>query len=90
VKIIAVCGMGIGTSVLLKLNAEKVLKMLDLEATVDAADVATVRKVSFDAQIILTTPDLVDQLQGLPAEIISIEHVFDLEELSIKLSKALL
>jgi PTS system ascorbate-specific IIB component len=90
VKIIAVCGMGIGTSVLLKLNAEKVLKMLDLEATVDAADVATVRKVSFDAQIILTTPDIVDQLQGLPAEIISIEHVFDLEELSTKLSKALL
>ncbi len=89
-KIIAVCGMGIGTSVLLKLNAEKVLKMLDLEATVDAADVASVRKVSFDAQIILTTPDLVDQLQGLPAEIISIEHVFDLEELSTKLSKALL
>lgn len=89
-KIIAVCGMGIGTSVLLKLNAEKVLKMLDLEATVDAADVATVRKVSFDAQIILTTPDLVDQLQGLPAEVISIEHVFDLEELSTKLSKALL
>ena len=89
-KIIAVCGMGIGTSVLLKLNAEKVLKMLDVEATVDAADVATVRKVSFDAQIILTTPDLVDQLQGLPAEIISIEHVFDLEELSTKLSKALL
>jgi PTS system ascorbate-specific IIB component len=90
VKIIAVCGMGIGTSVLLKLNAEKVLKMLDLEATVEAADVATVRKVSFDAQIILTTPDLVDQLQGLPAEIISIQHVFDLEELSQKLSKALL
>ncbi len=82
--------MGIGTSVLLKLNAEKVLKMLDVEATVDAADVASVRKVSFDAQIILTTPDLVDQLQGLPAEIISIEHVFDLEELSTKLSKALL
>jgi PTS system ascorbate-specific IIB component len=90
VKIIAVCGMGIGTSVLLKLNAEKVLKMLDVEATVDAADVASVRKVSFDAQIILTTPDLVDQLQGLPAEIIPIEHVFDLEELSTKLSKALL
>ncbi|MTA94968.1 MAG: PTS ascorbate transporter subunit IIB [Actinobacteria bacterium] len=89
-KIIAVCGMGIGTSVLLKINAEKVLRMLDLEATVEAADVATVRKVSSDAQIILTTPDLVDQLQGLPAEIISIQHVFDLEELSIKLSKALL
>lgn len=89
-KIIAVCGMGIGTSVLLKINAEKVLKLLDLEATVDAADIASVRKVSFDSQIILTTPDLVDQLQGLKAEIIPIQRVFDLEELSIKLSKALL
>ena len=89
-KIVAVCGMGIGTSVLLKINAEKVLKMLDLEATVDAADIATVRKKSFDAQIILTTPDLVDQLQGLQAEIIPIHRVFDLEELSTKLSKALL
>jgi PTS system ascorbate-specific IIB component len=90
VKIVAVCGMGIGTSVLLKINAEKVLKMLDLEATVDAADIATVRKMSFDAQIILTTPDLVDQLKGLQAEIIPIQRVFDLEELSTKLSKALL
>lgn len=89
-KIVAVCGMGIGTSVLLKINAEKVLKMLDLEATVDAADIATVRKMSFDAQIILTTPDLVDQLHGLQAEIIPIQRVFDLEELSTKLSKALL
>jgi len=90
VKIIAVCGMGIGTSVLLKINAEKVLKMLDIEAAVDAADISTVRKRSFDAQIILTTPDLVDQLQGLPAEVIPIQHVFDLAELSSKLSKALL
>jgi PTS system ascorbate-specific IIB component len=35
-KIIAVCGMGIGTSVLLKMNAEKVLRQLGIDATVDA------------------------------------------------------
>ena len=89
-KIIAVCGMGIGTSVLLKINAEKVLKMLDIEATVEAADMSTARKASFDAQIILTTPELVESLKGVNAEIISIDHFFDLEELNIKLSKALL
>ena len=89
-KIIAVCGMGIGTSVLLKINAEKVLKMLDIEATVEAADMSTARKASFDAQIILTTPELVESLRGVNAEIISIDHFFDLEELNIKLSKALL
>lgn len=89
-KIIAVCGMGIGTSVLLKINAEKILKMLDIEATVEAADMSTARKASFDAQIILTTPELVESLRGVNAEIISIDHFFDLEELNIKLSKALL
>ena len=82
--------MGIGTSVLLKINAEKVLKMLDIEATVEAADMSTARKASFDAQIILTTPELVESLKGVNAEIISIDHFFDLEELNIKLSKALL
>jgi ascorbate PTS system EIIB component len=90
VKIIAVCGMGIGTSVLLKINAEKVLKMLDIEATVEAADMSTARQASFDAQIILTTPELVESLRGVNAEIISIDHFFDLEELNTKLSKALL
>ncbi len=89
-KIIAVCGMGIGTSVLLKINAEKVLKMIGVEATVEAADMATARGAAFDAQIVLTTPELVESLKGLNAEIIPIDHFFDLEELNVKLSKALL
>ena len=82
--------MGIGTSVLLKINAEKVLKMLGIEATVEAADMSTARRASFDAQIILTTPELVESLRGVNAEIISIDHFFDLEELNTKLSQALL
>ncbi len=89
-KIIAVCGMGIGTSVLLKINAEKVLKMLGVDATVEAADMATARGAAFDAQVVLTTPELVESLKGLNAEIIAIDHFFDLEELNTKLSKALL
>ncbi|MEN9287820.1 MAG: hypothetical protein RLZ88_490 [Actinomycetota bacterium] len=87
-KLLAVCGMGIGTSVLLKMNAEKVLKVLEVEATVDATDLATAQQRR-DAQIILTTPDLVEKLQGLPAEVIAIEHFFDLEEITEKLSHSL-
>ena len=87
-KIIAVCGMGIGTSVLLKMNAEKVLRTLGIEATVDATDLATAQERR-DAQVILTTPDLVDKLQGLPAEVIAIEHFFDLEEITEKLEHSL-
>lgn len=80
--------MGIGTSVLLKMNAEKVLRLLEIEATVDATDLASAQ-TRRDAQVILTTPDLVDKLQGLPAEVIAIEHFFDLEEITEKLSHSL-
>jgi len=33
---------------------------------------------------------LVEKLQGLPSEVIAIDHVFDLGEISEKLSKAML
>lgn len=87
-KLLAVCGMGIGTSVLLKMNAEKVLQTLGIEATVDATDLASAQQRR-DAQVILTTPDLVEKLQGLPAEVIAIEHFFDLEEITAKLEHSL-
>ena len=88
-KIIAVCGMGIGTSVLLKMNAEKVLSQLGIDATVEATDMKTARE-SRDAQVILTTPDLAQLLTGLPSEVITIDHFFDLEEITKKLSASLL
>lgn len=88
-KIVCVCGMGIGTSVLLKMNAEKVLSQLGIAATVEAADMKTARE-SKDAQIILTTPDLAQLITDTHAEVVTIEHFFDLEELTKKLSASLL
>ena len=87
-KILAVCGAGVGTSVLLKMNAEKALRTLDLEAEVSAVNLATALETQ-DAQIILTTPDLVDKLVGTRSEVIAIEGLFDLNEISEKLEKAL-
>ena len=62
-KIIAVCGMGIGTSVLLKMNAEKVLEALGVTAEVQAADISKAKREGHEADIILTTPELVYQLE---------------------------
>jgi PTS system ascorbate-specific IIB component len=87
-KILAVCGAGVGTSVLLKMNAEKALRTLDLEAEVSAVNLATALETQ-DAQIILTTPDLVEKLAGTRSEVIAIEGLFDLNEISEKLEKAL-
>ena len=81
--------MGIGTSVLLKMNAEKVLDILGVSAEVQAADISKARVDGPSADIILTTPELVYQLEEMPGKIVAIDHVFDLVEIREKLSAAL-
>jgi PTS system ascorbate-specific IIB component len=88
-KIVAICGVGIGTSAILKVNAERVLDRLDIDADVTASDVANVRIAASDAQVILTSPELVDAIGETNADIVVIENYFDLEELEAKLEAAL-
>ena len=88
-KIVAICGVGIGTSAILKVNAERVLDRLDIDADVTASDVANVRVAASDAQVILTSPELVDAIGDTNADIVVIENYFDLEELEEKLEAAL-
>jgi PTS system ascorbate-specific IIB component len=88
-KIVAICGAGVGTSGILKVNAERVLKTLDIEAEVTASDVAGLALAAADAQVILTSPELVDKIGKTFADIVVIDNYFDLEELTRKIEKAL-
>ncbi|GHD42406.1 PTS sugar transporter subunit IIB [Mycetocola manganoxydans] len=88
-KIVAICGAGVGTSGILKVNAERVLKRLDIDAEVTASDVAGVADAAADAQVILTSPELVDKIGKTFADVVIIENYFDLDELERKLEKAL-
>jgi PTS system ascorbate-specific IIB component len=88
-KIVAICGAGVGTSGILKVNAERVLKNLDIEAEVTASDVAGLAIASADAQVILTSPELVDKIGKTFADVVVIDNYFDLEELTRKIEKAL-
>jgi len=87
--IYAVCGAGIGTSVLLKANAERALSMLGIEAEVKAVSLEDAHGTNQMAQVILATPELVEKLGGMPSEVISINNIFDLAELGEKLQATL-
>jgi PTS system ascorbate-specific IIB component len=89
VKIVTICGAGIGSSGILKVNAERVLRKLDLDATVVAADISTVKDVASDAQVILTSQEFVDAIGSTFADVIVIQNYFDTEELTAKLRSAL-
>ncbi len=88
-KIVAICGAGIGTSGILKVNAERVLLRLGLEAEVTAADLASLASVASDAQVILTSPEFVDAIGPTNADVIVVENYFDTDELARKLEAAL-
>jgi len=89
VKIVAICGAGIGSSGILKVNAERVLQRLGLTATVVAADIDSVARVAADAQVILTSAEFVEAIGATRADVVVIENYFDTDELSRKLEAAI-
>jgi len=89
VKIVTICGAGIGSSGILKVNAERVLRKLGIEANVVAADLESVAAVAADAQVILTSAEFVDAIGKTYSDVIVVENYFDTEELTRKLREAL-
>ena len=63
-RIICVCGMGLGSSVIAKMNIEQVLKKMGVAATVDTCDLGSVRSVVADMYV--TTRELAI---NMPADI---------------------
>ena len=88
-KIVTICGAGIGSSGILKVNAERVLAKLDIEATVTAVDLASLADTAKDAQVILTSAEFVEAIGKTFADVIVIENYFDTQELTAKLEAAL-
>lgn len=88
-KIVTICGAGIGSSGILKVNAERVLQRLGLTATVVAADIASVSRVAADAQVILTSAEFVEAIGVTRADVVVIDNYFDSDELSTKLEAAI-
>lgn len=87
--IYAVCGAGIGTSVLLKSNADRVLADLDIEATVKAVSIEEALNPDSKAQVLLITPELAGEVSDIRSQVMVINNIFDLSELNEKLAAAL-
>ena len=87
-KIVAICGAGIGSSGILKVNAERVLKKLDIEADVTAVHLDSL-EMARDAQVILTSAEFVDAIGKTSADVILVQNYFDTAELTEKLEKSL-
>lgn len=88
-KILAVCGMGLGTGLILRMQAEKALKELGIEADLEVADIGTARALASTADLILTSEELAQQLVGVKPRIVTIKNFIDLREMVTKLGDAI-
>lgn len=89
-KILAVCGMGLGTGLLLRMNTEAALAKLGVDdAQVEVADIGTARGAGVSADIIITSSELAEQLGRTKGKLITIHNFIDKAEIEAKLREAI-
>jgi len=84
-KIVCVCGMGIGTSILLKMNTEKAAAKLGIDADVTATDISSARGSAHGCDLILTSSELATELDGISVPVVVIDNFMNLSEIETKL-----
>ncbi|MDI3535121.1 MAG: ascorbate system component [Thermosediminibacterales bacterium] len=84
-KILTICGLGQGTSLLLKMNVQEALQSLGIDADVDNTDVSSAAVENAD--LILAGEYHIDSLKHLDAPVIAITDFMDVEEIKNKLQK---
>jgi PTS system ascorbate-specific IIB component len=86
-RILCVCGMGLGSSLLLKMQVESALRELKTKAeSVEVADIATAR--AMPADLVVTSPQFAEMLSGMGVPIISINNYMDKKEIRQKVGAA--
>ncbi len=78
-KILAVCGNGLGTSFILSMNVKKALKELNIDAECKNMDLASAKSEAADYYI--GTPEIMEQLQDGSRKTIGIINLVNADEI---------
>ena len=84
--IVCCCGMGIGTSLLAKMNIEKALGNIGVKGvSVDHCTLTEAKGMKFDLYVV--SKDLEEQVKSLP-NVVIIDNLMNIKEAETKLKKA--
>lgn len=85
-KILAVCGFGVGSSMVLKMTIDKAVKRLGIDADVENADVSTAKSSKCDA--IFTSYDLAETLkETVKVPVLPVKRYMNIDEVTEQLKK---
>lgn len=78
-KLLAVCGFGVGSSMVLKMTLQKAVKALGIDAEVENTDISSAK--GMDVDVIFTSNELSGELESaVTVPVYSIKKYMDLEE----------
>ena len=86
-KILVMCGNGLGSSFMMELNVKKVLKELGKTADVDHIDLASAS--SIEADIYIATEDIMENFKKEGVTKVALRNIMDTNELKEKLGQYL-
>jgi ascorbate PTS system EIIB component len=86
IRIFAVCGMGLGTSAILKSRLREALDATGIEYQLDVTDASAV--TGERADLIFTSNELAERMDRLPAKVVVIDNFMDREEIRRKAADA--
>ncbi|QXJ19517.1 PTS sugar transporter subunit IIB [Actinomadura graeca] len=86
-EILAVCGVGMGSSLMLKMTAEDALRSLGVDARVENTDVSTARGMAPD--VVIGQGMHTGEIAGLAPVVITISDFLDKEGLEARLRERL-
>jgi ascorbate PTS system EIIB component len=82
VNILAVCGMGFGTSLMMLMNVQDLGKKHGIEVKGEAVDLGSAKGRQVD--LIVASSEIADQLSGEPSRVVTLNNIVDKGELEQK------
>lgn len=87
-KIVTICGAGVGSSMMLRVFTQQILEKHNIEAEVDASDIGSVDPSnSSNYDLLITTSDFADSLRNADGTVIRIDNMMDKAYLEEQLLK---
>ena len=84
-KVLAVCGNGMGTSMIMKMKVGNVLKRLNIDAIVDSCSMGEAKSAIGNYNLILASIHIAKELDASKTKIIGLQNLLDEKELEEKL-----
>lgn len=90
IKIVAACGNGMGTSMIIKLKVQKITKELGIDASVEALSMGQSKGMTNSVDIIISSKHLSSEFQhDQKAKIVGVTNLMDENEIREVLKEAL-